>query len=229
MTGADATPAYSIEQVHGLPREERAAIAKLHAELLPNSPIVLLGMPILRDFYYGLLADFGLIRVVRANVYGRLAGFCAYTNDPNGFMGSGLRRWWYRLAWNVGVSVLAKPSRVAALWEAFQIMSSRGADAGVPEGTGEILSLGVAPEFTDPGFVRKTGLRIARDLIQHAVDDLTALGTPNVAAIVDADNRVAQMMYHGLGWRLTRKAVPGWRVPSVEFTRTTPAEDDVSS
>jgi ribosomal protein S18 acetylase RimI-like enzyme len=84
------------------------------------------------------------------------------------------------------------------------------------------LSLGVLPEFRDPGFVQRTRLRIARELTVSAVKRLSETGKNSVIAIVDFDNLPAQMMYHGLGWRLTRKSVPGWRTPSVEFTWSRP-------
>lgn len=211
-----------VQYIEAMTRPERESLARMHAQLLPNSPATLLGERFLRDFYYGLLPAGGLIRAAHVTLDGRPAAFIAYTADPNGFMGAAIRRWWYRLAWVLAVSVIERPSRLGALWEAWRIMSTRGADPGVRAGTGEILSLGVLPEFTDPRFVQRTGLRIARDLVQMAVTDLAALGAPNVAVIIDADNRVAQMMYHGLGWRLTRKEVPGWRVPSVEFVWTRP-------
>jgi ribosomal protein S18 acetylase RimI-like enzyme len=210
-------PHLEIRDLDTSSRPERAAVAAMHAELLVNSPIVLLGERFLRDYYYGLLPSGGLIRAKLATVDGKPAAFTAYTADPNGFMRAAILRWWYRLAWVLGVSLIERPSRFGALWEAVRIMATRGEETAVPEGTGEILSLGVLPEFTDPGFVQSSGLRIARDLIQLAVDDLADLGDSRVMAIIDADNRIAQMMYHGFGWRLTRKEVPGWRVPSVEF------------
>jgi hypothetical protein len=145
------------------------------------------------------------------------AGFIAVTPDPNGFMGTAIRRWWYRIAWLLLLSVAEQPSRLAALWEAFKIMRSRSDETPEPF-TGEFLSLGVLPEFTEPRFVQQSGLRIARELAVRGVQLLAETGATKVTAVVDADNLPARMMYFGLGWRLSRSTVPGWRTPSVEFT-----------
>ena len=192
-------------------------VADMHTRLLPTSPVVLLGGRFLRDFYYTLLPAHGLIHAAAAYVDGKPAGFIAVTADPNGFMGAAIRRWWYRIAWMLCLSVAEHPiTRIPALWEAIQIMTSRKGEGPAP-GTGEFLSLGVLPEFTDPKFVQRSGLRIARDLVVRGVDLLAEAGSTKVTAVVDADNLPARMMYFGLGWQLSRSSVPGWRTPSVEF------------
>ena len=194
-----------------------ASVCDMHTRLLPTSPAVLLGKRFLRDFYYTLLPAHGLIRAAVACVDDVPAGFIAVTRDPNGFMGAAIKRWWNRIAWMLSLSIVEQPfTRIPALWEAVQIMTSR--KEGDPEpGAGEFLSLGVLPEFTDPKFVQQAGLRIARDLVVRGVQLLAEDGATKVTAVVDADNLPARMMYFGLGWKLTRSHVPGWRTPSVEF------------
>jgi len=215
-----ATPAKRILRIVSLDpaRPELAGvIAGLHMRLLPTSPAVLLGEPFLRDFYYSLLPTHGLIRAAVAYVDDVPAAFVAVTSDPDGFMGKALRRWWYRLAWTLIASVVARPfTRIPALWEAAQIMTSRRGGAQEAS-TGEIMSLGVLAEYTDPKFVAASGLRIARELIDHGIRELIAAGTKKVVAVVDADNLPARFMYFGMGWKLSRSTVPGWRTPSVEF------------
>lgn len=197
-----------------------STLADLHAELLPTSPLALIGKRFMRDFYYALLPAHDIIRVSAAFIHGEPAGFVAYTASPNEFMGVALRRWWPRLAWTLCSSILAQPSRIRAMWEARQIMSARSATPSPKFGAGEILSLGVLPRFRDPGFVQRTNLRLGRELTARAVDGLFEAGVSSVFAIVDSDNFAARLMYQGLGWRLTRNSVPGWRVPSVEYSHT---------
>lgn len=216
---AAAKPALRLAELGANSPDLAAAITLLHSRLLPTSPAVLLGERFLRDFYYTLLPAHGLIRASVAFVDDAPAGFIAVTADPNGFMGAAIRRWWYRVAWALGVSVLAHPfARVPALKEALAIMTSRTGEGPAP-GTGEFLSLGVLPEFTDPKFVQRSGLRIARELVVHGVKRLEEAGSTRVTAVVDADNLPARMMYFGLGWQLARSSVPGWRTPSVEFAQ----------
>ncbi len=193
------------------------AVAEMHVRMLPTSPVVLLGKRFLRDFYYTLLPAHGYIHVMIAYIGDQPAGFIAVTPDPNGFMGIALRRWWYRIGWILFVSVLAQPvKRLAALWEAFQIMTARK-DVTPDPFTAEFLSLAVLPEFTNPKFVQESGLRVARELITQGVQVLADTGAKRVLAVVDADNLPARLMYFGLGWQLNRTSVPGWRTPSVEF------------
>src|SRR6185436_15260023 len=120
------------------------------------SPAVLLGKRFLRDFYYTLLPEHGLIRAAVAYVDDVPAGFIAVTRDPNGFMSAAIKRWWHRVAWMLGLSVIEQPAtRIPALLEAFRIMTSRKSDGILPD-TGEFLSLCVMPAFTDPKFVHKS-------------------------------------------------------------------------
>lgn len=192
-------------------------VSEMHLTLLPTSPAVLLGKRFLRDFYYTLLPTYGLIHVMVAYVNETPAGFIAVTPDPNGFMGTALRRWWYRIGWMLFVSVVAQPfTRIPALWEAFRIMTARTDESPDPY-RAEFLSLGVLPDFTNPKFVQESGLRIARELITQGVRVLSDTGAKKITAVVDADNLPARMMYYGLGWTLSRSSVPGWRAPSVEF------------
>jgi ribosomal protein S18 acetylase RimI-like enzyme len=104
---------------------------------------------------------------------------------------------------------------VAYVWEAIQLMRTAGpAEAGA---RGQILSFGVLPEFRDLRFVRRTGIRIGVDLLNKGVDVLRARGVRSIRAAVHRDNLEAQLFYRGQGWRVTRRGLPGWRVPAVEL------------
>jgi ribosomal protein S18 acetylase RimI-like enzyme len=190
-------------------------VGRLHAALLPTSPISLLGPYFMERFYYRLLPRERLLCGAVAYIDDQPAGFVAATQDADGFMRVACRRWWPYLVWVIGTSVLLDPRTIAAVWEACRVMMSRApAIDGRPDG--EILSLGVLPAYREPHFIRQSGLRISTDLLDTAVSELRARG---VRATVNADNTPAKLFYMGLGWTLGRTNVPGWQTATVEFVQ----------
>jgi len=186
-------------------------ISELHAALLPASPITLLGPRFREEFYYKDLPEMGLIFGSVAYVAGRAVGFVAATHDSDGFMAAAVARKPLRVAWIVATALLADPRRIAAVREAVRIKRGRERSA---EGLrkAEILSIGVLPEYRSG-----SGLNIARDLVQSALDLLQASGAARVCAVVDADNQQSLRFFAKLGFRLSRAQLPGWRRPSVEI------------
>lgn len=191
-------------------------LARLHAVLLPTSPLSLLGKSFMERFYYARLPRAGLIYGAVAYVNTQAVGFVAATHEPERFMRTALRRWWPYLVWVIGTSVLRTPKSLAAVWEAWQVMRSR-VPAAHDSPAGEILSLGVLPAYRGPGFLRRSGLRIPTDLLDSAVVQLRGQGVQVIRATVQADNTAAQMFYSGLGWTLSRRDLPGWHTATLEF------------
>jgi len=144
------------------------------------------------------------------------AGFIVATHDSDGFMRTSIRRHWLALSWVMATSVLLKPQRLGAVWEAWQIMRHLEAPVTQQE-EGELLSFGVLPEYRRPKFIRQTGVRISSDLLDAAMSQIEERGVSLVRVVIDADNREAQIFYHGLGWAMGRDSIPGWRTPSMEF------------
>ncbi|MGH3117312.1 MAG: GNAT family N-acetyltransferase [Gaiellales bacterium] len=190
-------------------------LTRLHAELLPTSPVALLGDRFMESFYYRVLPRQGLIVGAVAYVDEQPAGFVAATHD-RGFMRTALRTRWPRAAWAVGTSVVAAPKALGAVWQAWGMMRSRRRAEG-GEREGEILTLGVLPAYRERNFIRHSGLRIATDLLDMAVGALRKMGIQQIGAVVRADNTEAKLFYVGLGWTLHRTSVPGVRTAAVEF------------
>lgn len=190
-------------------------LTRLHAELLPTSPVVALGPRFMEGFYYRFLPLDGHVFGAVAYVDGEPAGFVTATEDSAGFMRAAVRRRAPRAAWSLAASLVTAPRGAQGLLEAMAIDSGRRAETTEP--IGEMLSLGVRPPFRRVGFVRRTGINVAADLVGHAVRELAARGVPRVRAVVDADNVAVQVFLRALGWELVRGEVPGWRVPSREF------------
>lgn len=193
-----------------------AELGSLHAELLAHSPVALLGPDFLRRFYYRVLPRMGLVFGQVAFVEGRPAGFIVATHDASGFMRTALRRQFVRIGFILLASVLRDPRRIGAIWEGLQILRGLPPQApGQPQG--EILSMGVLPEFRRREFLVRTRLRIGQDLLAAVMKQMAARGVRRVRVIVDADNLEARVFYSGQGWMPGLARVPGWRKDTVEF------------
>lgn len=209
-------PELTLAPVSGREQHAIATIARLHAELLPHSPVVLLGPEFAARFYYRVLPREGFIGAHVAYVDGEPAGFVCYTSDASGFMAAALRRHLLRVVFILATASLRRPSGIAAIREALAIM--RGlAPEGQAESTGELLSFGVRPEFRSGAFSRRTNINVAGTLLDTALADLRVNLVRRVRAIVDQDNVAAKLFYRGAGWKLGNPNVPGWRIPTCEF------------
>jgi ribosomal protein S18 acetylase RimI-like enzyme len=197
-------------------------ISNLHAALLPDSPVTRLGAHFREKFYYKDLPELGQVFGVVAYVEGRATGFVAATHDSDGFMSSALRQRGPRIVWVIASALFGDLRRIRAVWEASQINSDRNQLAGrgasaEHEPMGEILSIGVLPQFRDAAFRSRSGLHIARDLVGCVMETFRTHGAAKVRVIVDEDNLHAQRFYENLGWRRSRRGLRGWRRPSDEF------------
>lgn len=191
-------------------------LAELHPELLPKSPVALLGPRFMRGFYYRDLVADGLVRGAIAYVDGEPAGFVTFTLDSDGFMGAGIRRHPVRLVAVMAVAVLAEPfRRVPAVLEARSILAHRSAASDEQRGA-EILSLGVRPRFMRQ---RMGNALLGVGLLEGSVRRLRELGARRVRAVVDEGNTAAMLLYNALGWSVAEGRPGGWRAPGVDFVR----------
>lgn len=199
-------------------------LAGLHGELLAHSPVALLGPEFLQRYYYRTLPRLGLIFGQVAFVDNRPAGFIVATHDSAGFMRAAIRRHFLRIGLVLTASVLRNPRRIAAIWEGLQIMRGLPSPAA-GQAQGEILSMGVRPQFRSREFCARTRLRIGQDMLAAVLDQVAARDVGEVRAIVDADNLEARLFYSGQGWLPGLSRVPGWRKETVEFLwhRTAPS------
>src|SRR5437868_15493364 len=81
-------------------------LARLHATLLPESPVSLLGRRFMENFYYRVLPREGLVFGAVAYVDRQPAGFVAAAHDRAGCLRSGLRRFCPRVPCAVGAAAL---------------------------------------------------------------------------------------------------------------------------
>ncbi len=192
-----------------------ALVSQLHAQLLPDSPVALLGRRFMEEVYYLLLPAAGLVTGAVAFLGDDPAGFVVETDDADGFMDSALRRWRWRIARVVCLSIGASPARLRALLDARRIMSGRENRGGTPEG--EILSLGVLPQFRTTRLPAPDGPRLSEALVAGSIERLAHRKVPRVRAVVDGSNLATQLFYRSQGWQLEPTTKPGWRAPTVDF------------
>lgn len=176
------------------------AVTRMHAALIPQSPVCRLGAEFMEKFYYRKLVEDGLIHCDLYVHEGTPAGFIAYTEIPSRFMSEGLRHHWLYLAGVMARSIFRHPQRVGAVLKALTIMGSRTRKKGTSR-EGEMLSLGVLPEFRNPEFIRRTGKRIPSALFEHARTYFRNQGVVDIYLLVEAENKPALMLYRAMGGR----------------------------
>jgi len=184
------------------PRNPRdlEAVTRMHAALIPQSPVCQLGPEFMQKFYYRKLVEDKLIQCDLYEHEGTPAGFIAYTEIPSRFMSEGLRHHWLYLTGVLAFSICRNPQRIAAVLKALTIMGSRTRKTRT-SGEGEMLSLGVLPEFRTPQFIRRTGKRIPSALFEHARTYFRNKGVVNIYLLVEAENTPAMMLYRAMGGR----------------------------
>lgn len=191
-------------------------LSRLHESLLAGSAVAAIGQRFMEGFYYSILPREGIIFGVVAYVDGRPAGFVVATDDSAGFMRAAVRRWWPSVGWLVATSVLWSPKSMKAVWDVCYAIRKRTGRGGL-EARGEILSLGVCAEYRSSSFVRRSGLRISNDLLDHAVAQLGKRGVSVVRALVNAENIATKLFYCERGWSLSQNQAADWNAPTVEF------------
>jgi ribosomal protein S18 acetylase RimI-like enzyme len=200
-------------------------VSQLHARLLPESPVVQLGLTFLESFYYKTLVADRLVWCELSYHDGVAAGFIAYTDRPKDFMSRGLRHHWPWLAMVLAGSVARNPARGRTIFQVLAMM--RGRKQELPGGTGgEILSFGVLPAFRGMEFIRRTGRRISMELFDSASEFFRRRNIQTVRMLVAASNREALLFYHGLG--CTFEPLPGRNGKTVQVTYTFASDADLS-
>ena len=180
--------------------EHVAAAARLHAELLPQSPIPQVGSRFMTRFYYPDLVRHRLIGCVLLRDESGYGGFVAYTRHPYTFMGEGLRRSPLRIGALLALRVLERPGVLRTLWKVQAQGRKRGAQP-TDAGMSEILSIGVLPShrgLRDDA----TGLRASQYLFEKAAAAMLAEGATTLQIFVEKENERGLRFYRSFGVRI---------------------------
>lgn len=175
-------------------------VSWLHADLLPFGPMARLGRHFLRDFCYTVLVRDQLLDVVLCRVNGDPAGFIAYTPRSITFHRDALRRHVVRAAWTALTSVMREADPLERVREAGALMFSRRAEQETAQDPlAELVAIAVRPAFTNPSFVRESGVRVSEFMLTYCAEEFRRQGLPRMRMVVDADNRAALFFYRTLG------------------------------
>jgi ribosomal protein S18 acetylase RimI-like enzyme len=177
-----------------------SAVADLHLKLLDWGPISRLGRQFLERFVYSHLVHHGLLKAALFEVEGQPVGFIAYTPYSMTFHRISVREHWKALIYNVMLSLLRNPLLIPRMVKASRLVFSRRAKKRRGEDPiGEILAIGVLPEFSSPEFLSRTGLRISRELFDLALTFFKSQGVRKMRLAVDEFNKPALIFYSSLG------------------------------
>jgi hypothetical protein len=168
-------------------------------------------MHFLRDVYYGVLPEEGLVQGYAAYLGDTPIGFLATTRDANGFLETALRRRWRTVA----AIVIRHPPSPRALWNAVRVGGDRQRQR---ERVSEMLSLGVlAPDRVGlPSAPRRRDVAIM--LLNAACQHVP----PPWVACVDETNVPTKRMYEQLGWTASGYQHAGWPVTQIVYRREGP-------
>jgi ribosomal protein S18 acetylase RimI-like enzyme len=210
-------PTYAIIPFDHNHRPPTKALAQLHCQILPRSPISLLGRRFAQKVYYGLLSQNDLMFGAVAYMNNQPIGFIAVTTHPQDFMQIAIKRHFIYISSIIALSTIAHPiQQISGIWQALSIMRHLPT-SNINTDEAELLSFGVVAEYRYSAMGKQIGHHVARDLLHSVITQLASRHQTSVRAIVDQDNIAAQIFYQRSGWQVRQKSVPGWHVPSIEL------------
>lgn len=201
-------------------RADVHGIARVHAEQLPDSPVVLLGPRFARSFYYDALVRDGLVEASICRDRDRVAGFISWTKQPLGMMTQGIRRHPLRLVISIGLGLIARPASLREILLVARMMRDRRGEAdtgAVPEGAVEVLTLAVEPAAQSR--VPEGGTsRVTVRLFEHMVERLRQDGIGHLYFMVQPRNLASNLFCSSLGCRLEKVRQAGHDVHRYHYT-----------
>ncbi|HEY7636797.1 MAG TPA: hypothetical protein VH763_14700 [Gemmatimonadales bacterium] len=190
-------PPYRVFDVDPANPRDAAWAARLHRDLFADIGLIAqLGDRLLRRVCYTVLVRDGLMRASLFEVDGQPAGLAAYTTDSKAFHTTAVRRYLPLVIRETVISMVLEPRIILGLGGAARLLLERGQEevaTGAP--IAEMLALGVLPPFRTPEFVRRTGLRVADQLLAHAFGYFREQGFREARGVVLADNRPAMAFF----------------------------------
>jgi ribosomal protein S18 acetylase RimI-like enzyme len=195
-------------------KEDVKTITRLHLKLLDWGPMARLGKLFMERFCYTVLLKDNLMKAAISEVDGKPAGFIAYTDKSITFHRFAIRKHLVYVIYLVILSIIRYPWVIFRLPKAIYLMLSRREEKNLGEDPqAEVLAIGVLQEYRNPIFIRRTGLRISKELLDRAASYFKSIGIKKMRLIVDADNTPALIFYHSLGSRFEPYELAG--APSI--------------
>tara|TARA_B100000315_G_C14553403_1_gene576934 strand:+ start:626 stop:1258 length:633 start_codon:yes stop_codon:yes gene_type:complete len=179
------------------------AVAKLHKELLSDSPIVHLGDSFMKKIYYERLVK---DRLFLCDLYyhtNTCVGFISYTNDPHNFMQKGMKKHFISLCLILVKSIVQKPVLTKTVFSVFLDIFKRKATIPSCEelSWGEVLSFGVSSDALK--IVNKeSGKRIPNVLFERAIEYFKKQEIKKHRLKIVKDNKAALLFYLSYGGKI---------------------------
>ena len=152
-------------------------------------------------FYYSRLVKVSLIRCDCYQYDTQLVGFIGYTDDPDGFLRTGIMNNLPIFCFLVFIAFLNNPMKFVQLIKAFQLERAIKTNR---DGEGAILSFGVLPEYRNRKFVNDTGLQISNELFEYAVEFFKQNEIRKIRLLIEPDNREAIFFYMQYGCKFEK-------------------------
>jgi len=184
---------------------DRAAIARLHRESLPEAFLPTLGDRFLRRLYRALATDEDAICSVAENGSG-IVGFVAATRS----VGRTYRRFALRHGVAAGLAAAPRLMRPGVARRAFETARYPSGASHLPEA--ELLSIAVAPGWRRRG----VGEMLAGDLLRRLGEG----GAGELKVVVSGDNEPANRFYERLGFRPVARLELHGGTPSNVWVKT---------
>ena len=200
-----------------------AYVVRLHMELLDFGPMAGLGERFIREVGYKLHMKDGLMKAALCLVGEQPAGFVVYTSRSISFHRQSLSAHLLRVLWVLTLSLVEDPRRIVKLLRAVRVIASRrrenrrGSDP-----MGEVIAIAVRREYLSKQYVDENGRRPSVSLVAYAQKELLEMGVDEMRMLVDADNKSALFLYHGLGARLEGYEQAGEPMVEVWFDLRSP-------
>ncbi len=210
-------PTVRIRPVAATDAATLRAVGELHAELLPFGPLAALGADFLTVVAYRAPLGDGQLSVAVAEVDGVPVGFAAWTVDSDRFHADAMRTHLLLAGTRAGLALIGDPRRLRAVPRILRTMRSRAGDGEDRTAYGELIGLGVRPEFASAVFRRRTGRWISRDLVAHAAEEIHSAGKDRLRMFVAAENAATLLFYQVLGGSFERLEHGGEPTVAVDF------------
>jgi ribosomal protein S18 acetylase RimI-like enzyme len=187
-------------------RADVEAVSALHEQFLADSVVSKMGPAFVRNVYYSKLLKDRLYDCYVCRHEGKVIAFITYTDRPGDFMSRGLKRHFFAVAWNVGLTVLTSPRRLKDVRFVLKLMTARGeggSDEYLKSGAAEALSMAVLPGFQK--LIPEGGKsRVAVRLLEEMGADLRERGVKDIAFYVDPKNSAANLLYSAMGCKFEK-------------------------
>ncbi len=186
--------------VRFLREQDIATVAKIHQEVLPESPLVKLGYHFLKDIYYPCLLQqegvFCFVYPFQEELTGFICG--AYNTDT--FSRQMLNSRLLKFSLIILQTLLRHPTSLSVLIELIQLQWG-ASPKEIRKIPAQLLSFGICPQFRgNSEFSKQHKIKISDNLFQVFLEELHSRGISTFKVITHADS-TANFFYKNRGMR----------------------------